>query len=133
MTYPSTLDMVNAVLATLNATPNVTAYLGEAPAAAVRPMVIVHAAMGTTDGTVGDRLRDLTVAFQTTAIGDTAEQAADTADAVAGALDKVAPAVAGRTAFPIRQDGPPQPVRRDDTLVVAGFYAVALWTFTTSV
>lgn len=133
MTYPSTLDMVNAVLATLNATPNVTAYLGEAPKDAVRPMVIVHAAMGTTDGTVGDRLRDLTVAFQTTAIGDTAEQAAALADLTAAALDKVAPAVTGRTSFPIRQDGPPQPVRRDDTLVVAGFYAVALWTFTTSV
>lgn len=133
MTYPSTLDMVNAILATLNGTPNITAYLKEAPAAAAPPFVIVHPAMGVTDGTVGDRLRDLTVAFQTTAIGSTAEQAADLGDAVSGALDKVAPAVSGRTSFPIRQDGTPPPIRRDDTLLVAQYYAVALWTFTTSV
>lgn len=132
MTYPSGLDMANAVVATLNATANCRAYLGEAPATVTYPYVVVHAGPGMTDGTVGDRLRDMIQDLQTTCVGSTAEQALGLVDLVSSALDKVAPTVTGRSSHPMWMSTNPMPVRRDDSLINPVFFGVIGWRFRTS-
>lgn len=137
MTAPApTRTHADAVVATLTAA-SLTAYLsqasrsGEEPPA--RPYVVVHPTPGTYDGTLGDRYKDLLMAFQTTAVGDSPEQALWIHDATVTALLDATPTVSGRVSHPIWLEESPEPVRRDDTLAEPLFYATARWVFRTSV
>lgn len=112
-----------------NATPDVN---GLPPA---RPYVTVHPSAGWTaglTGTIGDRFKDLEFSFQTTAVGDTPEQALNIHDRVLVALAGATPAVAGRNVQPIWLEEAPQPVQRDDTPAVPLYYGVARWMFRTT-
>ncbi len=141
MTAPASTRLhADAIVATLTAA-GLAAHLGEAQPSgglpAVPPYVVVHVSGGMTGGmtgTMGDPYRDLEVAFQTTAVGTTAEQALWMHDKTITALLGATPAVSGRSSQPIWLDEPPQPVRRDDAEAAEPlFYAVARWMFRTSV
>lgn len=137
MTTPAaTQPMVAAVQTALAAV--VTTYVGEATTTATgalpaRPYVVVHPSPGFHSGTLGDRHKDLTVDFQTTAVGDTPEQAMAAHDKAMLALLGAEPAVSGRVSHAIWMDESPQPLRRDDTAAQPLFYTVARWRFRTTV
>jgi hypothetical protein len=135
----ASLPHAQAVITALTAA-SLTAYLSEATPDVnglppVPPYVTVHPSAGFTGsglGTLGDRFKDLEFSFQTTAVGDTAEQALNIHDRVLVALAGATPAVAGRNVQPIWLEEPPQPIQRDDTPAVPLFYGVARWMFRTT-
>lgn len=137
MTAPAaTQPHAAAIVTTLAAAP-LTTYLGEATRAATgdlpaRPYVVVHPSPAFHDGTLGDRFKDATMDFQTTAVGDTAEQAMAAHDKAVTALLGATPAVSGRVPHPIYKDETGQPVRRDDSGAQPVFYVIQRWTFHTT-
>ena len=136
MTAPAASRTHAAAIVTTLSSASLTAYLSEAPRVGedlpARPYVVVHPTPGSFDGTLGDRFRDLLLPFQTTAVGDSPEQALWAHDATVTALLGAAPAVSGRVSHPIWLEENPEPVRRDDTLVEPLFYATARWVFHTT-
>ena len=118
-----------AVLALIDAQPNVTVYDGQVPNRPVLPYAVMYADQGGAGQSAFSGKSDFRVwRFQTTAVGSTPEQCRWLAERVELALLDVAPVVTGRTCGRIdKLDS--QPVRRDDTVDPALFYAVDRWQF----
>jgi hypothetical protein len=126
-----TLPQVRAIVTALQQA-GLTTHLSDSSGSVAAPFVVVHPSPGTPSGSLGDRFQDLTVDFQTTSVGETAEQALSVHDDTMRALFGATPPVAGRIAHPVWLSESPQTVRRDDTAAAPMFYAVARWSFRTS-
>lgn len=115
---------VAAVLALVDAVPNVNVYDAIVPNDPALPYVVVRTDTGPRTRSsilaTSDRL-DLTV--WCTSVGATREQAQWVAEKVAGALLDVRPTVSGRQCFPIESVNS-QPAQRDDAISPPLMYAV---------
>lgn len=118
-----------AIVAHLDGTSNIDAWLSQGPTPPTGRTVVVHPDGGSHDGPLGNPDRDLRVEFQTTSIGDTAEQALWTHDQVAARLWRTVLTVDAQTStHPIYAVlGSEQPVRRDDQLARPVFYVTCSW------
>ena len=127
MTTPAVLPHVDAVIAALQGA-GLTVYFGGAPPntspTASQPYLVLYPTPGrAVPASLADNLIDFVGEVQLTAVGLTAEQAANVADRSMAAMAAV-PAVAGRVSWkPEFLDG--QPVQRDDDVTPPNFYAVA--------
>ena len=128
MALLSTRSIVAAVVTRLTGTTNVTTYLSQGPTPPVGRTCIVHPLPGDPDGVLGDPDRNVTVRFQTTSIGSTAEQAMWTHDTIVARLNREKLTGTGFVTYPVRIiSGSQQPVRRDDDLATALFYVTCSW------
>lgn len=123
---------VDAIVALLTAA-NLTTTVAEAADDTATPFVVVWPSPGLAHAeTLKSPNTDLTVGFQITCVGETAEQALWCHDKARAAIDRVVPTVSGRTAWPIFSEFQPQPVRRDDAVSPPLFVAVSEWSLRTS-
>ena len=96
-----------------------------------RTCVVVYGSPGMYSGSLGDRLSDVQIDLQVTAVGESPEQAQAFADRAAAALlTDAPPAVDGRSVWRLWQTAQPQPARRDDTVqpplwIATAQYAIA--------
>ena len=128
MALISTRAVVAAVVTRIDGTTNVTTYLSQGPTPPVARTCIVHPLPGDPDGVLGDPDRNVTVRFQTTSIGSTAEQAMWTHDTIVARLNREILTGTGFATYPVRIiPGSQQPVRRDDDLATPLFYVTCSW------
>ena len=124
MTAKAHADAVKALIGT-----TVRLHEGNRPDGSALPAAVLFIDNGTglrtTLATVSDR-RD--VSFQVTSVGLDPEGVRSVAERVRAALLDQRPAVAGRTTWPIRQEGS-EPIRLDRDVTPHVFYAVDLYAF----
>jgi len=107
----------------------VTCYMAEAPNNPTYPYAVLYADQGL--GRRSTLAPDTTVrmvTFQTTCVGEGSEAAQWAADKVRAAVEDVQPSVSGWSCGPV-QHLASQPVRRDDDVDPAVFYAVDMWRY----
>ncbi len=123
---------VDAVAALLTAA-GLPTTIAEASDDAEPPFVVLWPTPGLTHAvTLNSPNSDVTLDFQMTCVGETAEQALWTHDKARAAIDRVTPTVSGRSARPIFSEFQPQPVRRDDAVNPPLFVAISEWSLRTS-
>lgn len=128
MALLSSRIIVNAVVARLQTTPGMVAYLSAGPQPPAGKTVVVHPVPGTPDGVLGDPDRNAMVEFQTTCIGATVEQVLWSHDQVVAHLSRQKLTGTGFITYPVRMlDGGAQPVRRDDTLATPMYLVTCSW------
>lgn len=118
---------VSAVRTLVDAVPNVTVYDGTVPNNPTYPYVVLYGDQGAAlpnSFTEVSTFRSFRV--QTTTVAINQPQARALAERVESALLDVRPTVTGRKCVPIRKETS-QPVRRDDDVDPAAFYAVDIW------
>ncbi len=123
--------IVAAVVTRIGGASNITVYNAQGPTPPVGRACIVYAAPGDPDGVLGDPDRNVTVEFQTTCVGTTAEQALWTHDTVVARLNRESLTGTGWATYPVRMiSGTQQPVRRDDSLATPYFTVTCSWVAT---
>lgn len=107
---------VDAVLALVDAVPNVTVYDGQVPNDPALPYVVIRTDTGRRERSALPASSDrLTVRIWATSVGETRASAQWVSEKVTTALLDVRPTVTGRTAFPITSVNS-QPAREDDVV-----------------
>lgn len=120
--------IATAVVAHLDGISGIDAYLTEGPKPPRGGVVIVHPDGGRRSGSLGDPVSDLSVEFQTTAIGQSAEQALWVHDQIAARLWGSSLSVGDGTTHPLHAiAGTEQPVRRDDQIAEPIFLVTCSW------
>jgi hypothetical protein len=128
MALIGTRPVVDAVLSRLSGLTTVTTYLGQGPRPPAARTCVLYPRPGAPDGVLGDPDRNSRLEFQTTCIGQTAEQALWTHDTVVARLNRQVLTGTGFSTYPLRMvAGTQQPVRRDDTLADPWYLVTCSW------
>lgn len=118
---------IDAVVALLNASPNVVVHDGIVPNNAALPYVVVFADQGAADPTSLAYASDWrTFHLHTTCVGSTQLQVRALAERVDAALLDQRPTVAGRSVAPLRK-ALTQPVRQDTDVDPPVLFAADVW------
>lgn len=121
---------IAAVRNLVDTVPNVTVYDGGVPNSPTYPYVVLYGDQGAALANAYTEVSTYrSFRVQTTTVAVNQPQARALAERVESALLDVRPAVTGRTCGPIRKEAS-QPVRRDDDVDPAVFYAVDIWLLT---
>lgn len=123
--------VIDAVLARLAGLTTVDSRLAVGSRPPAPRSCVLYPRPGAPDGVLGDPDRNVRVQFQTTCIGETAEQAMWTHDKVVGRLNRQILTGTGFVTYPLRMvAGTQQPVRRDDTLADPWYLVTCSWQVT---